>query len=527
MEHKRILFALGMLALGRVQAQPSSPDYATLQRSQERAEQNARGDGERDGNEFGREYFYQLAYEEYYRGELERCLFRLAQEARDRGNRVGARTGEAEGRARGQQDGERAGREEGYTQGLMDGQHAADAQARQEAYLPAWQEGQSRARNSDAQIVGAQLGKEIGDQLALKAACEQEYPRGQQAYVQERFARSPLSRVKLHFRSAGHRAVSWGGSSSPGGSVLAIEQRKMGSHYQPEARPPMPTAAANQAYRRCYEEAYRKAYDRAYQGQEFDFCNKGRRDGEAQARRDAQQRNMEPCYQEAKDRAHRRSYDSSYLAARQSAYLLAYQIAQKEAHQQSYRQHYELLRQRYFTQFREEAYRDAYRHLLQQAREQASKASRAARYPVHAKSQLNLGRSAAHRDFQNRPLRWLSVTPCKQGKPLVFEDNHYTAEAGQEICLNFQARNFGPELTPKIRIVLEEDQGLVYLPENIFHSLTTCPANTVFSEDGDSVFLKLRPEASGHTVRVSLEIRNSVGVCDSKTLTFEVPAFKD
>lgn len=437
----------------------------------------------------------------------------------------------------GTQDGDREGSAAGRTEGARDGEKRADQQSLAEVRGPASQDGQERARHSDAASVGSTKGVVQGDEAALQAAQQIDYPKAVRAYQAEQFNRAPKKSQRLNFVGAGNLAPAGGGGGPEhsgigigmGAELLAISGNT-GSRFRPTPTPGYATTQENNAYRDAYESAYRQAFDRSCESCRWEAANRGERDACSQAANDAHRRDYGMYFMEGKQQGYRVGYDLRYPASKNAAYQQAYQREFRAAADQSFRASYDLYRQRHFTTVSETVYRDTYAQLLESARSAAYSQTKAKKYPAYAQSEAARAKQDQRIDFQVRPLRITKVLPTSNGKLLSrnlapgANAEEFEAESGSDILLKLSGRNFGANAPVRVQILVEEGAGLVYLPENTFASNEVWSADATMSSEDNSPKLRFRPEAVGQMVRISVSLRGASGESDRRAISFRVTA---
>lgn len=382
----------------------------------------------------------------------------------DRGDREGRRegyaqgidAGEREGYRNGTNEGDRAGRaageRDGYTvdqaagtqQGNNDGRNAGINNGTEAGKRRCYDEGYTSGYNV-AYASGKQLGlQDMGSYNAGFAkgqtdASVIEADKGQKAGYQAGFSQRETE-LQNSFNEV--KASRVADSRDARGSGVSIDMARNG-YATPEER---------QAYERGYKEGYQRAYRRAFDD----------------ARRDGYNERYHMAYRRAYDNQYYISYRNGYIEGKEKGYKAAYRTAYNSAYAMFYEEYssreYADQRDLGMSNGRATGHKEGFAAGSAEQNKlgyQAGYAKKAAEvYPGAFEAGKQAGIAAADKHYnENSVLKLFNAA-------FYDEDNDGKFEAGENVMLRAELRNFGFRASDAVAVVVRSERGeIVISPE--------------------------------------------------------------
>jgi len=355
----------------------------------------------------------------------------------DRGYREGFLIGENEGFHQGDFEGRRNGEINGNQDGKRDGARQADQDARVAATPLGRDQGRDEANESDASAKGDQDGTVAGDEYAQNKALNEDYPRGRRAYNDEKFA-EPVENQDEFSQREGLAKL-----EEPMKSFASLVEEKFAlstlapapdyRYHSPKRnyQNPQKNQQYRQGYRSGYQEGFRNTYNQVYQQHYQSTYQTYYQRGCQQAR----SRNYHAEYTRGHRIGRREGYQRGYQRNYDRAYNDTYHRVYRRAHDISYQDTYSTAYHRHFESARAEAYQERYNELYQSAFDQAKTRKFNEVYPIYAEQQFSRGRADEEREFNNKPVRLLSVQATE-----TIANGLY--EPGETLRVSVKLRNF-------------------------------------------------------------------------------------
>lgn len=420
----------GSLVQAQGQGQVARPDTGTARYA---GTSDGRADGGREGAERGRPVGLQQGAPGYQPGYA-----RCRRDELERQHELGVREGYPAGTAAGAAAGDARGEREGPARGKADGERDGDARANRTAELDAvprgTQQGEREASQSDAPDKGRADGLAAAEKTAADRARERDYPRGRQAYRDERLAEAVVHREILPQRSI-ESSRSFTGSN-PRNSAPDTSATPDNRYFNPRRQ--FATEEENSAYRSAYAAGYasgfttdyyaalRAAASEAYELEARRGCAEALRLDYSAARESGRRDGTARGYQESFDRA----YEAAFARTRDAAFRAASASAYNANYQRYFDRHFEAARARAYA----ERYREAYTASFTRARDEAVERL----YVQRAQEEYARGRADEAAEFARMPLRIVSVDVTEtNGNGLI--------EPGEPLRARLILRNFGDQ----------------------------------------------------------------------------------
>lgn len=504
----------------------------------EGARQQGYQDGSYDGSLEGQDRGRNEGEAEGYRDGQRSGYASCSQEEERRHYDSGFSQGYADGQAVGSRDGVQKGLGDGEVSGRQKGDEDGRQRANNQAYTDATPEGtrqgQSDAENSDARDKGTAAGLSQGDQDALQKAQREDYPKARQQYRDARFAEA-IEHEDRFSQRAGAQPVAQVIRGKMTDEEYFNSIIMLASHVEPEHFPgttpphnsrfyrprpsrhytPPEVQAYNEGYYNGYGSAYTSTYRTSYSNGYRLTHMRGRMDGCAQARRQSYTgellRGQRDGYQRGYDEAFRSSYAAAFSEAESSAFPLASQAAYQEHYPKYYAQHFE--------KARSDAYAQRYGILYRAAYDSSRQTKFAEAYPIYARQESDRGSNDERQDFENRPVRLISVRVTET----IAND---VLEPGETLRFEAKLRNFaGREISAsavKVKAeVLDGGRATLVEGESLLAKSLASKSMTTVSEALGLVPLEA---ADGKVVRIQFSVFYEGRLCGSETIDLR-PSF--
>lgn len=451
---------------------PPGPAPVDVTRARADGREDGWSGGTLEGRERGQEEGQKEGREDGFRAGHDRCYQEQSRAAYDRGFSDGfsrgSDDGSSEGRARGSSDGN----SRGIYEGQQDGQRRADQDAERDASPRGTADGINQANGSDATARGTADGSKAGDKQASDHANEVDYPRGREAYRQERFNEAianndEFSQLGLATKTTSNnlkKAMSVIETAREMVNETRIDtQRRGGGGRGPDNRyfrpsrtygTPEENAAYQDSYRGAYNEGFRaefdrafdNAYDRAFRNQEDRGCD------------DARRENYRPHYDNGFRAGRDKGYQQAYQPTYDSAFRDAYSAVFGPTSAQAYRDAYQPAYDRHYEESRAAAYSQRVGELYNAAFEDARVRKYNQTYPGYADAANKRGRKDEAQDFANRPVRLL-------GAEVQETIENGVLEPGETLRVKLDLRNFAEGAVQgrdiKVKIEAMDDSSTV------------------------------------------------------------------
>jgi hypothetical protein len=457
-------------------SQGSNAETAEAKPNKAGAAADGQSDGDRDGR---REATVRGPQDGAISGDADGAkegFLNCTKEEKQKAYDVGYGSGYQAGSNRGQSTADKQARIDSDTKariaGTAEGTAKADAAAKEAATPMGTLRGNDEAKSGDSQARGWQNGGVVGDEDAYKRSREIDYPLGHKQYFQERFAQSPLNEDAFSQRQRDATA-----------NIVPLLSSELAESSSASQNPDRRFFRISRAYNftaetKAYQAAYEKAYTKGYQSQypveyrtAFDASYKTAYGKScAVARNGNYQNDQDRGARDGNDQGYFHSYQDTYDKVSKSAYeasFLSYsQKAEKETFPTYYQKHFEIARLAALEIRSKEIYEESFK-LARQKKDDESYAA----YADQAKAE---GREDEAKDFADRPVRLLEVSPTESIQNGLFEP-------GEALRLTFQIRNFSNQPVARQDVEVRVQ--------------TSDAASTVISEVAQNISRDLKPDS--------------------------------